>query len=64
MKSFAAFCWVITLICCCIGTFVVVLGLLSAHGAPQEAAVAGIGLAIAAIPYIFSRAVSELANRS
>ncbi len=40
-----------------LGTLVLVFGLATSSGAPQEAAVAGIALALAVLPYVLLRAV-------
>lgn len=55
-----AFCWVVTLICCGIATLTLFTAMTQSNGAPQEAAGAAIACAIAIIPYVFSRAISEL----
>ena len=52
--------WVFTLLGSLLGGLFGVLGLLTAHGAPQEAAAAAIAVACAVIPYCFARAASEL----
>lgn len=57
MKTFA---WVMTMIGCVLGGIVVLFGIFGANGAPQQAASAGIGISLAAIPYCFARAVSEV----
>jgi hypothetical protein len=54
------FCWVITMIGACLGTLVLVLGFASAKGAPQEAASAALAVALAVIPYVFTRAVEGI----
>ena len=53
---------VLTLIGSSLGALVFVVGFLGANGAPQEASAAAAGLALAAIPYCFARALSELSN--
>lgn len=57
MKKFL---WVLTMIGSVLGGLVVLLGVVGANGAPQEAAAAAIGIALAAIPYCLARAVSEM----
>ena len=52
--------WVIALISSILGCLAFVGGVVSATGAPQEAAAAGIALCLAVIPYVFARAISEL----
>ena len=47
-----------------LGVLVLVFGVLGAEGAPQEAAAAAIGVGLAAIPYVFARAISELQARN
>ena len=56
MKKFL---WIVTAIGSLLGALVVVGGVAAAKGAPQEAAAAAIGLALAVIPYCLARAVSE-----
>lgn len=41
-----------------------VLGAFIESGAPQQAAIAAIGIGIAVVPYCFSRAVDELSKNS
>lgn len=60
---FARFCWLLTAIGACLGGFTVFVGVISANGAPQEAAASALGCAMAIIPYAFARAVSEMFPR-
>lgn len=55
-----SFLWALTIIGALIGGIVLFMGLLTASGAPQEAAAAGIALAFTVIPYCLARASSEL----
>ena len=59
MKTFF---WVITILCSLIGALVAFVGVSAAHGAPQEAAAAAMGMAFAVIPYCLARAVSEVSS--
>ncbi len=59
MKVFEIICWVITLIACCLAAIVLFLSI-GAQGAPQQGAGAALAAAIVIIPYVFSRAISEL----
>ena len=43
-----------------LGALVLVFGLPSTEGAPQEAVVVAVSVALAIIPYVFARAVSEI----
>lgn len=43
-----------------LGALVFILGFVAAEGAPQEAVAAAAGAALAIIPYVFARAISEL----
>lgn len=52
--------WIITIICSILGTLFFVLTVATSNGAPQQAAGASIALCLAVIPYVLSRAVSEL----
>ncbi len=52
--------WLVTIIGSIVGGMVVYVGVGAAKGAPQEAAAAAVGLAMAVIPYCLARAVSEI----
>ena len=54
--------WIAVMVAAGIAALVLIIGVASAGGAPQEAAAAAIAAAIAVIPYIFVRAVSEFRN--
>lgn len=43
-----------------LGALVLISGLPSAEGAPQEAVVVALSATLAIIPYVFARAISEL----
>ena len=43
----------------CIGAATATIGVMVANGAPQEAAVAAIAIAMAVIPYCLAKAVTE-----
>lgn len=58
------FFWGVTMLMSVVGAFVAYTGIAGANGAPQEAAAAAMGLAIAVIPYCFSRAISEMNSKS
>lgn len=51
--------WGITAIGSIFGGAMFVLSLLTAQGAPQEAAGSAIAMALAVIPYVFARAMEE-----
>jgi hypothetical protein len=55
--------WMLALIGSLLGGLTFLGGTVAANGAPQEAAAAGMGLAFAVIPYVFARAIGELAGR-
>ena len=57
---FEMLCWIACLISVPVAGFVIFTGLAASQGAPQEAVVICLGLAIVILPYCFSRAVSEL----
>ena len=57
MKKFL---WVLTMIGSVLGGLVVLFGVIGANGAPQDAAAAAVGIAMAAIPYCLARAASEM----
>lgn len=54
------FSWILTIAGSILGGLIAGIGVLAAKGAPQEAASAAIGLALAVIPYCLARAVSEI----
>lgn len=56
------FCWAITVIACLVSGLLLFMTLTSSNGAPQEAAGAAMAAAVAIIPYVFSRAVTELSG--
>jgi hypothetical protein len=51
------FFWVCVALAAALAALVLVGGLATANGAPQQAAVAAVAVAIAVIPYIFARAI-------
>ena len=53
---------ILTLVGSSLGALIFVVGFLGANGAPQEASAAAAGLALAAIPYCFGRALFELSR--
>jgi hypothetical protein len=60
---FAKICWAITLLIACITAFSLFSDLRAATSAPQQAAAAAMAAATIIIPYVFSRAVSELSTK-
>lgn len=52
--------WILTIIFSIIGAVLFAGAMSSANGAPQQAAGAAMALCFAVIPYVISRAVSEL----
>ena len=52
--------WILTIVGAVIGGLIAVLGVFAVSSAPQQAAAAAIGVALAAIPYCLARAVSEM----
>lgn len=52
--------WILTIVFSVFGGLIFVGTMKSANGAPQEAAGAAVSLCLAVIPYVISRAVSEL----
>lgn len=57
------FCWVVTIICCVIAGILLIDTAFASEGAPQQAAGAAIAAALVVIPYVFTRAVSELSGK-
>lgn len=56
--------YIITLISTCLGALILTLGLSKAQSAPQEAAIAALAIALAVIPYVFSRCVQISSDRA
>lgn len=56
--------YLVTAISTSIGAFVLVVGLAAATGAPQEAAVAALAIAMAVIPYVFTRCIQISLDRT
>ena len=54
------FLWSLTIVGSILGALTIAVGVAGATGAPQQAAVAAIGIAFAVIPYCLARAVSEM----
>ena len=52
--------WSITYLGAILGAILAVVGVMGADGAPEEAATAAIGIALAATPYVLARANDEL----
>jgi hypothetical protein len=52
--------WALTMLGSVVGGFILLLGLVSSTGAPQQAAVAAIAVAFVVLPYCCARALSEL----
>lgn len=57
-------CWGITALAACIAALVFVSIMGEANGAPQEAAGAAMALAIAIIPYVFTRCLEGLFTKA
>jgi hypothetical protein len=55
--------WVIAAIFAVFGGLTAFGGMAAANGAPQEAAAAAMGCALAVVPYVFARAIDELTKR-
>lgn len=56
--------WILVIIGSVLGTLTLLLTFAASESAPQEAAGAGLAIAMAAIPYCFARALSEMGGRS
>ncbi|MDR2196266.1 MAG: hypothetical protein LBE50_06775 [Gallionellaceae bacterium] len=52
--------WIITVVGSVLGGLMALIGIFASKSAPQEAAAAAMGLALAVIPYCLARAVSEM----
>jgi hypothetical protein len=57
---FARIMWVVTFFSCLLGALVLVVGVLGADGAPQEAAAAAVAVALAVIPYCFTKSIEGM----
>lgn len=53
--------WTLTVVGSVLGGIILILGVMSAESAPQEAAIAAIAIGLSVIPYCLARAVSERA---
>ncbi len=62
-KVMVQICYVVTLISACFGALTLIFGFGSARSAPQEAAAAALAIALAVIPYVFSRCVQISSDR-
>jgi hypothetical protein len=60
MKVIIIISWIISLLGAGLGGIVLVGGLYSAQGAPQEAVVCALACACGILPYCFARAVTEI----
>lgn len=58
------FAWILTIVGSVLGALEVVVGLAEASSAPQQAAIAAIGVSLAVVPYCFARAIDEISNES
>lgn len=56
------FLWIMPILGALLGTAVLVITVLGSSGAPQEAAGAAIAAACAILPYVFVRAIGEMAR--
>ena len=54
------FVWIVVAVAASIALLVLIGGLIFSNSAPQQAAVAGISLAIAGIPYVFAKSIAAL----
>ena len=59
-SGIARFFWFVSLLMAAFGGYVGIMGVITASGAPQEAAAAAIGCLIAIPPYVGARAVDAL----
>jgi hypothetical protein len=64
MKSLIILAWVGVILGCVAAVFVGVTGMAAANGAPQEAVVLCLALALAVIPYCGARALTEICHVS
>ena len=60
MNVFVKILWVLSALFAVFGAISFIILSAGANGAPQEAVAAGVGIALAVIPYCFARAISEL----
>ena len=64
MRPIVKVLWIVVMVAAVIAAFVFVVGLGAAEDSVGIAAFSAMAVAIAAIPYIFARAVSEFGNNS
>lgn len=60
MKGLLIFLWICVIGAAAFAALVLVAGLGTATGAPQEAVICALAVAIAVIPYVFTRAVEGI----
>jgi hypothetical protein len=56
--------WILVVITSSIGALMLLLTFAASNGAPQEAAGAALAIGMAAIPYCFARALTEISGKS
>ncbi|MBI3505489.1 MAG: hypothetical protein HY059_11665 [Proteobacteria bacterium] len=57
------FFWIVTLLLSCIAAYQFITDILAAKSAPQQAAAAGMAIALVIIPYVFTRCVEKLSGQ-
>lgn len=62
MKVLALVMWILVCLAVPLAALILFGGMASATGAPQEAVVVCLAIAVAVIPYVFARAVTEIAT--
>jgi ABC-type spermidine/putrescine transport system permease subunit II len=60
---FVKLCWVVTAVASAIGLLILFSALGNSNSAPQQAAGAGMAIACAAIPYIFTRCMEGILRK-
>jgi len=58
-----AFFWTLAILGALIGLLILLFGLPTANGAPQEASISAIAIACAVIPYCLARGVTEIMSK-
>ena len=64
MKPILILLWIAVCLAAGVATLILISGMAAASGAPQEAVVCALAVAVAVIPYVFTRAVEGIALAS
>lgn len=54
------FFWIVTMLCSCVASLVLISGVVTSKSSPQEAAVSAFAVALVVIPYVFTRCIEGM----